>query len=263
MSSKKILFSANPNKKILDKYPADLAFSLFKIRSTYSGNCIRVVRDSDFATMDIGFLGDALDTVSLLSFVGSANGYIDRWYNQSSANTATQVTHANRPKIVSSGVLETLNGKPSLKFNGTDSFLQFSNEYVTNDFSVFSYGKRNASGSIFAPLSGTGVALLHYSDNNYYFQTPAGYAASTSTDTSSSSYMLEAHSTVSTRYLYKNQSLVTTSFTSFTLADYFFRIGDYNLSNRMNGYLSEVILYKSNKITDKNAIGNDIITRNS
>jgi len=264
INSNRYIFGKTTADRILDNYPADLAFSMFKLSSSYSGNCLRVVRSSDNATLDIGFVDNVLDTASLLSFIGSNSGYVNRWFNQSSGNNATQDTIGSMPRIVNSGTLETLNGHPTLYFDGVNDNFHLTNETVSINFSVFAYGKRNASGSVFAPLSGAGsVALLHYSDNYYYFQAPTGYLASNSTDTTSSAYLLDAHSSTPTKELYKNQVLVTSTFNSLSLTDAFSQIGRYSGGNFMAGKLSEVLLYKANQNGNRISIGNDIISRNS
>jgi hypothetical protein len=66
-----------------------------------------------------------LDTVALLAFVGSGNGFITTWYDQSdNGRHATQTDPARQPQIVSNGVIETQNGLPTLFFDGAD-FMSF------------------------------------------------------------------------------------------------------------------------------------------
>lgn len=257
----------NSTPLLLDLFPADFALSLFKIRTAYTGYCLRVLRDSDNTTLNIGFVGGVLDTATMLSFVGSANGYVNRWYSQAgvAGNFAFNGTPSTSPKIVNAGSLLTLNGHPSVYLDGVDDIMFLDlDEVVTNDFSMFSYGKRDASGNLFTPLSNPtpGATLMQFTDNNYYFVGLNGYDVSTSPDASSSAMLLEGHSTISNRDIYKNQSLITTSSVGGSFQDHFNRIGVYG-GQFMKGYLNEVILYKTNQITNRVAIGNDIITRNS
>ena len=112
---------------LLDDYPdASAAYSLRKLRTAYTGDAIRV-RRTDNATQDIGFDSNGeLDTVSLLSFVGSGDGFVSTWYDQSGqAFDVTQLTASNQPQIVSSGSLITDGGKPIIDFDGV-------NDYLTN-----------------------------------------------------------------------------------------------------------------------------------
>jgi hypothetical protein len=95
-----------------------------KLRSAYSGSAIRVRRSSDNAEQDIGFVNNILDTASLLTFVGANDGFVTTIYDQQASNNRTQGTATFQPKIVTSGSLETLNGKPCAKFDGVNDFMQ-------------------------------------------------------------------------------------------------------------------------------------------
>jgi hypothetical protein len=92
---------------LLDTYPnAAVAYSLRKLRTAYTGSAIRVRRSSDNAEQDIAFVGNDLDTSSLITFCGAGNGFVTTWYDQSTnANNSTQATATNQAQIVSSGAL--------------------------------------------------------------------------------------------------------------------------------------------------------------
>jgi hypothetical protein len=97
------------------------AYSLRKLKASYTGKAINVRRSSDNTRTDIGFTpsGD-LDTATLKAWVGSGNGYIYTWYDQSGNKNATQSTAANQPQIVSSGAIIRQNNLPSVYFNGSN-----------------------------------------------------------------------------------------------------------------------------------------------
>ncbi len=111
----------SPPTLLLNTYTGSkIAYSLRKLDTNYTGNAIRVRRSSDNTEQDIGFTNNELDTTSLLSFVGSNDGYVTTWYDQSgNTNNATHSTAINQPLIVSSGVVNTINSRPSIKFNGS------------------------------------------------------------------------------------------------------------------------------------------------
>ena len=70
----------------------------------------------------IAEIGD-LDAEALLTHVGSGNGFVTTWYDQSdNGGNPTQATAGNQPRIVSNGAIETQNGKPALRFDGSDFF---------------------------------------------------------------------------------------------------------------------------------------------
>ena len=118
-----IIDSYKYRKYLLDLFPATVAYSLRKLRSGQA-TAIRVRRSSDNTEQDIGFIGNDLDTVSLLSFCGAGNGFVTTWYDQSgNGYNATQTTQANQPQIVNSGVLNTKGGKAACVWTSTDSML--------------------------------------------------------------------------------------------------------------------------------------------
>lgn len=101
---------------LLDLYPAHSAWGLSKLRTAYTGSAIRIRRSSDNAEQDIGFSGVDLDTAAISSFVGANSAFVTTIYYQVGANYFIQLTAGNQPRIVNAGVLETLNGKPALRF---------------------------------------------------------------------------------------------------------------------------------------------------
>lgn len=114
------------------------AYSLRKLRAAYAGSAIRVRRSSDNAETDIGFtLSGDLDLSALTDFVGTDSGYITTWYDQSgNGSNATQTTAASQPAIILSGVLQTIDGKPAIKYDGTDDALRFSRGSIGGDFTI-------------------------------------------------------------------------------------------------------------------------------
>jgi hypothetical protein len=114
---------------LLDLYPdAAAAYSLRKLRTAYTGSAVRVRRSSDNTEQDIGFVSGQLDTVSLLAFCGSGNGFVTTWYDQSgSARDARQTTQASQPQIVFTGTVLLQGSKPTINLNGTSNSLNMIN----------------------------------------------------------------------------------------------------------------------------------------
>ena len=109
---------------LLDTYSgAAAAYSLRKLRTAYTGNAIRVRRSSDNTAQDIGFKADGtLDTATMLSFVGSGNGFVSIWYDQSGGGyNATENASASQPQIIDSGSVLMINSKPSMKWSGAQN----------------------------------------------------------------------------------------------------------------------------------------------
>lgn len=103
---------------LLDDYDnAQAAYSLRKLDSTYTGNAIQV-RNSSGTLLDIGFLSNGeLDTSTLETHIGSGNGTVQIFYDQSgNGRNATQSITSLQPQIASAGTIHTVNGKPAVLF---------------------------------------------------------------------------------------------------------------------------------------------------
>ena len=140
---------------LLDTYTSvGLAYSLRKLRTAYTGFCIRVRRSSDNATLDVGFTAaGVLDTSAVTTFVGANTGVITIWYDQSgSGYNALMYGSLLPPIIVSAGTLVTLNSKVGASFPGGASGYGLianalasycPNIMVTGLYSMFAVGKIN------------------------------------------------------------------------------------------------------------------------
>jgi hypothetical protein len=125
---------------LLDSYSgAAAAYSLRKLNNTYTGSAIRVRRTSDNTEQNIGFDANGnLDTTSLLSFTGTSNGFVTKWYDQSgNSRDLIQVTAANQPQISMNGVICTENGIPTLTSTGANVMSTSNTIPVTNAISTF------------------------------------------------------------------------------------------------------------------------------
>jgi hypothetical protein len=101
---------------LLDIYSgAAAAYSVRRVRSGYTGACLRVRRSSDSTEQDIGFSSGVLNTVELASFVGAGNGFVTTLYDQTgNGNHLVQATALAQPRVVISGSVVTKNGRPAL-----------------------------------------------------------------------------------------------------------------------------------------------------
>ena len=132
-----VIYPFSPSSLLLERLSAtsSAAYSLRKLSSDYAGAAIRVRRSSDNQETDIGFINNELDAATLLSFVGANDGFVTTWYDQSGNNkNIIQATTALQPIIVSSGALQTLNGKPAINFTTNKGLIA---AYNTNLFLSF------------------------------------------------------------------------------------------------------------------------------
>jgi len=111
--------------KVPTDMPLDLvggawfAHSLRRISSTYTGALCRIRRNSDNTESDIGYTQEnGLDIPTLVTFLGGANGYIVKLYDQTgNGHDAMQITAANQPLIS----LAEPNGLPAMVFTKTSA----------------------------------------------------------------------------------------------------------------------------------------------
>jgi len=119
-------------KYVLDLIPNHgcvMGFSLYKLTNAYKGYCIEVQRQSDNTTLNVGFVNGYVDKSAIESFCAGTNGGIKTWYNEFSANNATQSTFSAMPIICTNGVFES-NG---IKFVTANSSTLICTNYAAID----------------------------------------------------------------------------------------------------------------------------------
>jgi hypothetical protein len=247
---------------LLDEYPSAVAaYSLRKLRSAYTGNCIRVRRD-DSSELNIGFVNNVVDVATLTTFCGVGNGFVTIWYDQSgNGNNATQNILIQQTKIVVTGILQTLNSKPII--NVVDAFFNLTTGINSDTNTFFNLvGKSNslATNGIFlgslgvGPLMGqTAGGFSFNSANNGSF-----YVANNSVVTRTTNYVIMTGiSNSSNLFFYRNdvnitltKSLDSYSFVFNTINNYSSAFGD--------GLISEIIIYKTDQTSNRTGINTNI-----
>jgi hypothetical protein len=120
--------TAAPTSGLLATYTgAAAAYSVRQLANT-AVMSMRVRRDSDDVEQNFGFDSNGdLDTAGIASFCGTANGYVSRWWDQSTnGNHADQATDASQPQIYNGTAVITENGKPAVDFDGSADNLKMS-----------------------------------------------------------------------------------------------------------------------------------------
>jgi hypothetical protein len=127
------------NRLLLDMHDgARFAYSLRKLNRDYNGPIVKVRRDSDDAELDIGFYRYTLDTQAISNFVGSGNGYVKTWYDQSNNGYhLQQTTSSNQPYIYSSGSLVVEGTQPAIYFDTACNMSVSNLPSLSQPFSVY------------------------------------------------------------------------------------------------------------------------------
>jgi hypothetical protein len=244
---------------LLDDYPnASVAYSLRKLRTAYTGSAIKVRRSSDNTEQDIGFVGNELDTSSLLSFVGAGDGFVSKWYDQSGAgNDALQSTASNQPLIVSSGSVILNEGNTSISFDGVDDSLVFTQITLISVFALedvlVSVGRgflTNTSNSNVIGYGATSsVRRIRVNNINYEFSGLLGGNTVNSVINTGGNVSYYTNSLASS----DNPRAIPSAMNFNSLMN---RQGSLPIS----GFLNEIILYPSDQSSNRVAIENNINT---
>lgn len=148
---------------LFSKYTGQAAVhSIRKINQSYTGPVMKVRRSLDDAEADIYFDGSGnLDTQSLLSFVGSGDGYCSVWYDQSgNGRNMTQSIKSKQLRIVGSGVVDMLGGKPALYKLGTSEGMSSSfGTSIVSPNTIFSVLSFSDTSSLFG--NGTNLSVIY------------------------------------------------------------------------------------------------------
>lgn len=259
---------------LLDDYPnAAGAYSFRKLRSSYTGSCIRVRRAIDGLEMDIGFVNNVLDTTALLTFIGNitASGTISILYDQSgNSNNAIQTIAAQQPVIVSAGVLITLNSKPAFSFSGLNQQLFFNTGIVSNtNISIFFTGKGDSLinngliiGGNSSPTSFFGYFRNSIDPNIAYIGALNGTNnIVSSTGWATANYTIFNCIVNSSNYfMYKNNTISAITTAGISLGtNTFTKIGQY-FTYDSACKITELIIYKSDQSSNRTGIVNNTNT---
>ena len=114
-----------PTSGLLATYTGAAAAYSVRQLSDKAVICMRIRRDSDDEETNIGFDANGdLDTTAISDFCQTANGYVTRWWDQSTNGVhADQATDASQPQIYNGTAVITENGKPALNFDGLNDVL--------------------------------------------------------------------------------------------------------------------------------------------
>lgn len=116
---------------------AEFAFSLRRLRSSYTGNAVKLRRSSDNAESD--FTPEQITSGAAEAWVGSGNtGYVTTWYDQTTnGRTFTQSTAANQPQVSFATGSLFFPEQAGVAVNGSGYWLQNSTIGITSNAFTF------------------------------------------------------------------------------------------------------------------------------
>jgi hypothetical protein len=268
-----VALEPEPPHPLLDDYgSASRAYSVRKLNSTYLGSCIKVRRSSDNAEQDIGFDNNELDTATLKSFIGSSSAYVKTWYDQSgNGEDATQTTTGSQPRIMNSGVIDRVQNNSgnwivAMNFDGTNDYFSFTNLGVpTTDYALFMVQKRVSAGTMGAVVSGDPYTLFftQYEDDRLYISRSSGAGITRdAADATTTFCLLEGYNSSNSLSAYKNSVAytLTAETPAFGFNGNWNRVGQFATTHHSNAYMSEIIVYKVDKSSNRASIESNINT---
>lgn len=257
---------------LLDTYPsAAMAFSFRKLSSTYSGNCVRVRRSSDNTEQDIGFVSNYLDTASMKTFTSTNSAYVVKFYDQSGGSMdALNSTQANQPRIINAGAIEYQNSKVTLYFDGSNDALKVTSITLNTYTTLFSVLKTTTAKPMIFEHSPNvnlfdGFYFYGSSNNSWFFRRTGSHGGTgVATWIGSNIAVVSLLYTGSGTTFYKNGSSISNGSVMGSTLSNTTVTNEFNLFSRggitafSDGYLSEFVLWSSDKSSDRAAIELDI-----
>ena len=262
---------------------------------------LKIRRSSDNATAFVFFDGSAIDdtitlsslistasnttpdATTLTTWVGANDAFVEQWIGITANNTidanktAIQATTASQPKIVTTGAINTKNGKPKFVFDGGNDFLKTTSAVSelasTNNFTVLSVSHHDVT-------AGRGIIFTTSDvDTSYYFLTndrrtnkqhtvisndPTVYQATLLAQQNSSNQKLltTIHNATNIISYYNSTIQQTTAHSGLSYTNTTLKIGAWGLSNNvlLNGSAQEITIFPSDKTTDLTTLDADINT---
>jgi hypothetical protein len=251
---------------LLDIYPsASVAYSLRKLRSAYTGNCIKVRRSSDNTSQDIGFINNVLDTASLLTFCGVGDGFVSEWYDQSgNTKNATQITAANQPRIVNAGVLDLVNGKAAVLGDGVSDTLFNNTLSLSNPSSIFTVVDKVGNTGVFGLITGLNRlgGAFSLTTTGYTFYQDGAVFSPTYVNNNQALLVAKTSTTGTDWEFYGNNTVVTNSGENIgtAIGTRVYLFDRFAAGSRANMYMQEYIVWNSNQMANRAGIQTNINT---
>jgi hypothetical protein len=245
---------------LLDLYPnAAAAYSLRKLRAAYSGAAVRIRRSGDNSEFDFGFdVNGDFDIAAAQAFCiaggGGQNGFVTTWYDQENSFNLTNSTASTQPQIVASGVVIKENTKACVSIDNVDDMIKSGVNFGSNT-SIFSVFKNyDTIGVIYTGTNEGSDFIYAYRNNTGGISSGATVAATYRNGTIQvMANQLDVLNCIDTGNLINFSSFLTSVDTA--------RYNDLQIGAGVLGSTSinwsEIIIYSSDKLTDRVGIENN------
>ena len=243
---------------ILDVYSGSAAGYSLRVLKSDAVYVAKIRRSSDNVEQD--FTAAEITDGTLATFCAATDGYVVTWYDQSgSGNHLTQGTASAQPQIVSSGVVNLVNGMPTLDFDGTSHFLQTGVLSISQPYSFFDVVKGDVLGTVAFLRSTTtsDPSLIYVNTDSIRIAAGANLDSALGVRDTNQTLLSSLYNST-TSYIYKDGSSIKSG-NAGTNALNDLRIGSPSFtSQRFDGKYQEIILYPSDQSANRTNIENNI-----
>jgi hypothetical protein len=244
---------------LLDEFPgAAVAYSLRKLRTAYTGNCVRIRRSSDNAELDFGFVNNYVDTAAISTFCGAGNGFVVTWYDQSGNNINNSVNTAAFPQIYFSGSFVFRSGKIYIQFSNTAQLLLSSGITRTpsQNYSFWITYEKNALGNQSILLGDSGTYLwLEYGPTAQFINGTQTINISPNIYNINTRYLVNHICDTSLVTIYSNAAAWGNRI---TLSNAFFTTLNSTANRSATITMAEFVLYPNSQAANRTAINTNI-----
>jgi hypothetical protein len=250
---------------------AEAAYSTRRLNGLYSGDCMTIRRASDGTTQSIGFVDEEIDESAIETFCTGTTCTVQVWRDQSgNGNDAEQTTTGSQPTIYTGGALVKEGGRLALDFDNDRLRAEISatitSESVFVTTTIDNSGRWNRIVSQAGTSGGdTGSYIPMIQQDN--FSIVGGFDGSFRAGVAfnySTQLLFSAINTGTSLTNYVNGSAGTSSTYSLNETIGALGIGDApnggSTGEKLVGNMQEVVIYHSDKSTDRTDIEGNIST---
>jgi hypothetical protein len=267
-------YKAYTDELLLDEYGTGCvaAYSLQKLKTGVT-NCIRVRKDGPNTEQDVNFYDERMDQKSLIDFIGGGNnGEVVTWYDQSGNSiNVTQATTTKQPQIVASGgSIQTDGSQPALYFNKANADVLISSTLPSTSkvYSVFAVIKFDNVSAQYSPIVCNGDSTssgwgIYTEPGLNYVAFSGGIGGQNIGAVPSGTHLLTVLrlSDSDLKSFFNLACKYSGSANTMTTPSGSFYVGGGNFSEFFGGHILELIVYDTDKTTDRYSIEQNIKKR--
>jgi len=254
---------------LLDVYFNSVAaYSLRKLRTAYTGDCIEVYNGTSYA--DIGFdSSNALDLTALANHCGSNDGFVSKIFDQSGNNYDVNQTTPNNMSKIYDGASQSViveNGKPQLQGSSESAnpgggvfYVSSGNSSSYTDVSTFVVSQRSTTSvsDLNAVMASRGAGNPGSNNGKYMTQASNGGGAGVGSNLHIDGVANSSYQKNTFHYAIGGDNrIISSNHTGFNIGGNTFKLGAGSTASMQ--HLQEVIIFDEDMSSNRADIENRI-----